>query len=120
LITHDAISVDASQPGFVNVNYLQVDDGIDMGGRLCIERESIPTVIEMLHACLTVYAFPETKCRCGHDTFRVYESGPEQHPIINILNRRPDGVPHNGLSGLMMTKSATADLLEQLGILVGR
>ena len=115
MITTDVISIDASEPDFVKVHYVQLDDGIDMGGRLCIERESVPTVVELLHACLNTYAFPETERRCGHDTFVVYESGPEQRPITNILNRRPpDGMPHGGLSGLMMTRSAAEDLVKQL------
>ncbi len=115
MITTDIISIDTAEPGFVNVHYVQVDDGIDMGGWLCIEQESVPTVAELLHACLNIYAFPKTERRCGHDTFVVYESGPEQRPITNILNQRPpDGVPHSGVSGLMMTRLAAEDLVRQL------
>jgi hypothetical protein len=114
LITYESVSVAASEPGLVTVHYAQLDDGLDMGGRLCIERQSVPAVVELLHACLNVYGFPATARRCGHDNFRVYESGPEQRPFYNIFNRRPEGVPHGGLSGLMLTRAAAEELLARL------
>jgi hypothetical protein len=114
MITVDSISVDPSEPNFVNVNYVQLDDGIDMGGRLCIELESVPTLIEMLYACLNICDSNTGERQCGHDSFRVYESGSDQRPITNILNRRPDGAPHGGLTGLMLTRSAAEELLKQL------
>lgn len=114
MITVDSISVDTSEPDFVNVHYVQLDDGIDMGGRLCIELKSVPTVIEMLDVCLHTYAPNQIERECGHDSLRVYESGADYQPITNILNRRPDGVLHSGLTGLMMTRSAAEELLKQL------
>ena len=114
MITKDFISVDTAESGFVNVNYVQVDDGIDMGGRLCIELKSVPTVIEMLYSCLNIYDSNTIERQSGHDAMRVYESGAVQQPITNILNRRPDGGPHGGLTGLMMTRPAAEDLLKQL------
>jgi hypothetical protein len=114
MITKDSISADASDPDFVNVNYVQMDDGIDMGGQLRFELKSLPAVIEMLYACLNTYAFCGIERECGHDSFRVYESGSDQQPMTNILNRRPDGAAHGGVTGLMMTRSAAEDLLKQL------
>jgi len=115
VISKESVSVDASEPGFISISYVQLDDGIDMGGRLLIERKSLPLITALLHASLDVYAFTEVECRCGEDAFRVYGSGSDQQPIINILNRRPEGAPHGGLTGLMMTTSAVEALLEQLG-----
>src|SRR5215203_6790639 len=114
MITVDSISVDTSEPNFVNVYYVQLDDGIDMGGRLCIELKSVPTVIEVLYACLNICDSGTSERQCGHDSFRVYESGSDQRPVTNILNRRPDGASHGGLTGLMMTRSAAEELLKQL------
>ena len=115
VISKESVSVDASEPGFISISYVQLDDGIDMGGRLLIERKSLPLITALLHASLNVYAFTEVECRCGEDAFRVYGSGSDQQPIINILNRRPDGATHCGLTGLMMTTPAVEALLEQLG-----
>jgi hypothetical protein len=81
MITVDSISVDTSESNFVNVHYVQLDDGIDMGGRLCIELQSVPTITEMLYACLNIYVSKTSERRCGHDSFRVYESGSDQQPI---------------------------------------
>lgn len=114
MITEDNISVDTSESGFVKVLYVQIDDGIDMGGRLCIEQASVSTVIEILNQCLNIYASGDIERRCGNDNFQVYESGNDHQSFYNILNRRPDGVPNNGNSGLIMTKSAAEDLLRQL------
>src|ERR1044072_9957204 len=99
MITVDSISVDTSEPNFVNVTYLQLDDGIDMGGRLCIELKSVPTMIEMLYACINIPDSKTSERQCGYDSLRVYESGSDQQPITNILNRRPDKAPHDGLTG---------------------
>lgn len=114
MITKESVSVDTSEPGFVSVQYVQLDDGLDMGGRLLLERKSVPLIVALLHACLNVYDVPEVECQCGDDAFRVYGSGTDQQSIINILNRRRDGVPHEGLTGLMMTHPATKRLIEQL------
>jgi hypothetical protein len=113
-LAKESVSVDTSEPGFISVNYVQLDDGLDMGGRLLLERKSVPLIVALLHACLNVDAFPGVECQCGDDALRVYGSGSDQQPIINILNRRSDGVPHGGLTGLMMTVPATEALFEQL------
>jgi hypothetical protein len=114
MITEDVISVDASEPGFVKVTYVQMDDGIDMGGRLCIERASVPPLVEMLAECLNVRGRGEIERRCGDDSFRVYESGSDWRSFYNVLNRRAEGAPNGGLSGLMMTRSAAEDLVKRL------
>lgn len=114
MITVDSISVDTSEPNFVNIHYVQLDDGLDMGGRLCIESQSVPTITEMLYACLNTDVSNPSERQCGHDSFKVYGSGSDQQSITNILNRRPDGAPHAGLTGLMMTRPAAEDLLKQL------
>ncbi|HEX8370054.1 MAG TPA: ankyrin repeat domain-containing protein [Pyrinomonadaceae bacterium] len=114
MITEDTISLDTSESGFVKVQYVQIDDGIDMGGRLCIEQASVLPLVEMLGQCLNIYGQGEIERRCGNDSFQVYESGHEMRPFYNILNRRADDAPNSGLSGLMMTKSAAEDLISQL------
>jgi len=114
LTINESVSVDTSEPGFVSVLYVQMDDGVDMGGRLWLERKSVPLIIALLHECLNPYDSPEIECQCGDDAFRVYGSGSDQQAIINILNRRRDEVPHEGLTGLMLTHPAAEVLLKQL------
>jgi hypothetical protein len=120
MITEDTVTVETSEPGFVKVRYVQLDDGIDMGGRLCFEQASVSTVIEILSRCLNIHDQAQIERRCGNDSFRVYGSGHEQRPFYNILNRRPDAAPNGGLTGLMMTGSATEDLLKQLSALTAK
>lgn len=114
MITNESISVDASEQFFFTVRYTQLDDGIDMGGRLYFERTSVYTIIELLNAYFGINTFPEITCQCGHDNFRFYESGSDQQSFINLLNKRPDGVSKSGLSGLMLTKSAARKLFSEL------
>jgi hypothetical protein len=113
-VIKESLSIDASESGFIDVHYVQLDEGLDMGGRLLLERQSVPLIIALLHASLNVGAFGGVECRCGDDSFRVYGSGSDQQPIINILNRRPDGAPRGGLTGLMLTTAAAEALFEQL------
>ncbi|MEO6588410.1 MAG: ankyrin repeat domain-containing protein [Pyrinomonadaceae bacterium] len=117
MITVDEIFVDTSESGFVKINYIQTDDGIDMGGRLCIEQASVPKIIKTLHGLLNNYGQGKVEFDCGNDSFRIYESGPDQQLIYNTLNRRAEGVSNSGLTGLMMTGFAAKDLIKQLLIL---
>ena len=114
MISEESVTVDASEPGFISVHYVQLDDGLDMGGRLLLGRKSVPLIIALLHASLDVHAFAGVECQCGEDSFQVYGSGSDQQPIINIMNRRPERAPHGGLTGLMMTTPAARALFEQL------
>lgn len=114
MITNESISVDASEQSFFTVHYVRLDDGIDMSGRLCFERKNLYLVTELLKGYLSIRGFPEVACHGGNDNFRFYESGSDQQSFINILNRRPDGVPESRLSGLMLTGSATGILLTEL------
>jgi hypothetical protein len=114
VIINESISIDASEQFFFTVHYIELDDGIDMGGRLCFERMSIYTIIELLNAYLALNAFPEITCQCGQDKFRFYESGSDQQSFINLINKRPDGLPKSGLSGLMLTRKAARRLLSEL------
>jgi len=113
-LAKESVSVDTSEPGFISVHYVQLDNGLDMGGRLLFERKSVPLIMALFNTCLNVYSFPKVECQCGDDAFRVYVSGSDQQLIINILNRRPGGVLHGGLTGLMLTTAATEALFEQL------
>lgn len=113
-ITSESISVDRSDPNFISVLYVQVQDGLDMGGRLMLERKSLPLIVAMLAQNLNADGSPPIEFQCGYDSFRIYESGSDQQPIINVLNRRPEAVPHSGLTGLMMTTQAAKFLLDLL------
>lgn len=114
MITNESVSLDTSEQLFFTVNYIQSDEGIDMGGRLCFERLSVYTIIELLNVHLSLNSFPEIECQCGHDNFRFYESGSDQQSFINILNKRPDDAAKSGLSGLMLTRKAARILLSKL------
>ena len=116
MITHESITLNASEPGFIIVHYVQLDDGIDMGGRFCFERESLPVVAELLGASLKDYYFMETERRCGDDHFRFYVSGSDQQTFYNVINRRSETAAHGGLYGLMLTVEAGKDLLARLAI----
>ena len=114
MITNESISIDTSDQFFFTIHYIQLDDGIDMGGRLWFERKSIYTIIELLNAYLALKDFPENACQCGDDNFRFYESGSDQQTIISILNKRSDGTAKSGLSGVMLTKNAARELISKL------
>ncbi len=53
----------------------------------------------------------------GQDSLKIFESGDEQAPIINLFNRRPDGSPHAGPYALMMSKPIAEKLLGDLSAL---
>jgi hypothetical protein len=115
MIVKESYTVDTSDPKFIHIHHVQLEDtGVNMGGSTWFERGSLPWVVDTLRACLTTYAFPEATTQIGQDALKVYESGPEQAPIINLRNRRPKDAPHGGLSGFMMSKPYAEKLVEEL------
>ena len=109
-----SLSVDVSEPEIISVHYVQLDHGIDMGGRLVIERKSVPLISALLHSSLKDHTFRQVECQCGEDAFTVYVAGSDQQPIIGIINRRTEAVLHGGMTGLMMTFPAAEALYAQL------
>ena len=73
-----SLSVDVSEPEIIKVQYVQLDHGIDMGGRLVIERKSVPLIGALLHSSLKDLTFRPVECQCGDDAFTVYVAGSDQ------------------------------------------
>jgi hypothetical protein len=109
VITSESIDVDSSDPAVIKVTYVQMDDGIDMGGKLSIDRATVPYLVDQLVAATTQYGFPGSDAQVGPDALRVYESGPEQAPIMNVIHER-DGRVY----GLMLTVPYARKLVDLL------
>lgn len=110
-------TIDVSAEGdLVRVEYHEIrDSGHDLGGVLWLERQSVSWLVEALQSGLAAYPFPEVKESRGDDSLRLYESGPEQAPVINIINRRAKEAPHGGLCGINISVDIARQLLSQLG-----
>lgn len=117
-IVKETVTVSTPEPGFVHVVQSRVkDSGQDIGGQLWFERENLPWVIATLRACLATYGFPETAVQRGGDSLKVFESGPEQEPVVNLFNVRPKDAPHGGVYARTMSRSVAEQLVEQLAAL---
>ncbi len=108
-INDDRLFINESESEFVKVQYYEIDDGLDLGDWLYLERASIPTFIGLLSQRLSVYGH-----RCGNDSFQIYDSGRKPQSFYNIDNRRPDGMEYGGLSGFTINRSDAEDLLKRL------
>lgn len=118
MITQESYSVDASDPDFVHVHHVQIrDHNRDAGGHMWFERSNLRWVVDSLQACLSTYAFPGVETHSGQDHLNVFESGPEQAPIIKLHNRRPKDAPHGGVYALMMSKPVAEKLTRELAAL---
>ena len=114
-IVNESTKVDTADPGFIHIRHVQIKDtGVDRGGPIWFERQNLPWVVDTLRSCLTTYAFPRTAVDSGQDSLKIFESGDEQAPIINLFNRRPDGAPHAGVYALMMSKPVAEKLVDEL------
>jgi len=114
-IVKESVTVDAAEPGFVHVIQQRVKDtGKDIGGQIWFERANLRWVIDALRACLTTYALPEAVLQRGQDSLKVFESGPEQEPVINLFNTRPEGAPHGGVYARSMSRPVAEQLARQL------
>jgi hypothetical protein len=114
-IVNESVSVDVSQAGFVHVVQHRIKDtGQDIGGQLWFERASLPWVIDTLRACLATYGFPEAATQLGDDSLKVFESGPEQAPVVNLFNVRPPAVPHGGVYARSLSRPVAQTLVDEL------
>lgn len=114
-IQSETYSIDVFEPGFVHVHQVRVkDNGKDIGGHIWFERANLGWVVDTLRACVGTYAFPETATRAGDDSLKVFESGHEQAPVINLFNVRPDGAPHGGVFARTFGKPVAERLVEDL------
>jgi hypothetical protein len=118
MIKQESYSVDTSDSGVVHIHHVQLEDtGVDMGGHMWLERSNLRWVVDSLQACLGTYAFPGVETQSGQDHLKVFESGAEQAPIINLRNRRPKDAPHGGVYALMMSKPVAEKLTRELATL---
>ncbi len=108
-INDDKLFINNSESEFVKVQYYEIDDGLDLGEWLYLERASIPTFIDLLSQCLSAYGL-----RSGNDSIQIYDSGRKPQSFYNIDNRRPDGVEYSGLSGFTINRSDAEELLRRL------
>jgi hypothetical protein len=69
----------------------------------------VPWLVAELAACLTTYGYPGA---VGRSRIHVFESGPEQAPIVHVVSRRPDA--DGGASALGLTRAAARELVELL------
>ena len=116
MITDETVQVTTTEAGFVHVLHRQMhDSGIDMGGHLWFDRDNLGWVIATLRQCVSAYGFPGAQEQRGADSLKIFESGPEQAPIINIQNRRAKDQAHGGVYALLFSKpKAEAELLKEL------
>ena len=115
MIVKESYTLDTSDPDLIHIHHVQVEhNGVNMGGPMWFERKNLRWVVENMQACLTTYGFPAASLQSGADSLKVLESGPEQAPIINLLNRRDKAAPHGGVYALLMSKPIAEQLVKEL------
>lgn len=118
MICGEELSIDTSDATVIRVRYVQIDGKFDMGGSLVFDRANRTYIAEQLEACCSLdYAGTETQL--GPDHLRIYQSGADYCPTINILCRRDGQAVHAGLSGLMLTAAYALRLSAMLRELAG-
>ncbi|GAB4562630.1 MAG: hypothetical protein Tsb0020_11050 [Haliangiales bacterium] len=121
MIVQESISVATDDPEFIHIAHVQIENnGVDMGGPMWFERASLGWICDQLDACLEAYGFPGAETQSGDDALKVYESGPEQAPFVNLRNRRPKDATHGGVYVLMLSDPTARDLHSQLAALRGQ
>lgn len=114
MISHEDLTLDDSDRTFVRVTYVQIDKGIDMGGTLLVDRALAAALAERIEAVMS-RTEREVDVELGKgERLRIYESGSDQCPILNVTWRRPPSHPSPGLSGLMLTMPYAERLVRAL------
>lgn len=114
-VIKESVAIDTAEPGFIHVIHQRIKDtGKDISGQIWFERANVRWVIDTLRSCLATYAFPEAAVQLGQDSLKVFESGPEQAPVINLFNVRPKDARHGGAYARSMSRQVAEQLAEQL------
>lgn len=117
-IISDTYVMDASEEGFVRIDYSSqratAAGPHEFKATLWFERANLGWLIEALEACVSVYGLAEQSTTSGRDTLRIYESGPEPAPYINLENERAEDAPHGGFQWFAMSKPLARKLIGEL------
>lgn len=118
-IVTDTFALDVTTSPFIRIDYSAVLD--TAGGRISekasmwIERSSVGGLVAALRACME---WRPTQCvQNGGDSLRVFESGPDGAPYINIENDRARQSEHGGFSWIAMSRGLAERLIEELASL---
>jgi hypothetical protein len=117
-LLNETCTVDTSEPAFVRIDRT-ANVAVPYGASpdhstVWIERRNLPWLVAALRNSITVYGCPCQRTTAGHDSLRVDESGPEAAPLINIYNKRPTRVTHEGAQLITLTRPTAMQLLSDL------
>jgi hypothetical protein len=105
-IEREWYQLDVSENGLVRVDYSSVRATAggphDFKATLWFERQNVPWVVEALRAAAGTYGIAEQSRTGGRDVLKVYVSGPEPEPYVNIENQRPADALHGGFRWFAM------------------
>ncbi|HEX7046218.1 MAG TPA: hypothetical protein VF275_01420 [Gammaproteobacteria bacterium] len=113
-VERELISASIEANRLVRIRHAQIDTGQDMGGQLWLEAQHARWVTDNLRICMETYAFAPVDLRDGEDHLRIFESGHELAPVINLRNRRANEAAHGGVYALMMSRGIAVQLARAL------
>lgn len=121
-IITDSYSITLDDPGLIRIEYRSRRDTaagpLTRNTSIWFERTNLRWLVESLRQCITIYGQPELSTQQGNDHLKVFESGPEPAPYINVENKRPDGVEHPGFTWFAMSKPLAEELTFELDALL--
>lgn len=98
------------------VHYIERSSGATFG-ELWFEKKNIEWLIDALRNVLMLYGCLPVELVSGEDHLKVFESGPEQSPVINVFNVRSARVIHGGTYARSMSRQSAGQLLEKLNLI---
>lgn len=114
-ITEDLYTVMTHDPRRVLIAHLQAETPDRKTPHLLsINRDNLRWVVDTLRACAVCYAFEPTLLLAGGDQIQVFESGPEEEPIVNLANVVWSEAARYHLTMTRATALALADSLAEL------
>lgn len=117
-VKSESYSIDTAEAGFVHVRQSRIaEDGDETGGDLWFERASLPWVVDVLQKATADGGAPRARSQIGQDSLSVFEGGPEQAPVINFYNVRPDSTPHGGSYARVFSMETARKLAAELSAL---
>lgn len=121
-IISDSYVLDLAQHEFIHIDYSSLRSTAagehEFKASLWFERRNLRWLVEALRACIATYGLPEARAANGDDSLRVYESGPEPAPYVNLENERSKDAEHGGFQWFAMSKPLAKRLSDELAQLL--
>lgn len=112
------ITVSQLSPGFVNIQTSKNKRGRTIDWNLWVEFSTASWLADRLDEVHGTPYHAGGEFRMGGDLLKIRTGGPEQAPVLNVHNDRPEDAECGGYSGVGLPFSRLAEVAQQIRTII--